>query len=221
MLIFRLHKYRQQFSEILSAHNTTRARFNRLWQIGLLCLFWVLPQSIYQAAKSCTIAQFHEFDFAKLHDPAKWDVIIYNYGQVDISFDRWIRIIGGVLLFLFFGMGQDAVTMYKSWLKKMGLLGLFPKLARQRRESQETLVSSTSSKASTAWRKTKDMFGKRHKEVSSDSDITLVSLASSITEASPEKTMATSHETILIPAHEMQLPSQAKTANKQVSYQDV
>ena len=38
-----------------------------------------------------------------------------------VSFDKWIIIGAGLLLFLFFGLGQDATTMYKGWMVKAGL----------------------------------------------------------------------------------------------------
>ena len=38
-----------------------------------------------------------------------------------MAFDKWIVIGAGLLLFLFFGLGQDATTMYKGWIVKVGL----------------------------------------------------------------------------------------------------
>ncbi|KAL8825350.1 MAG: hypothetical protein Q9170_007825 [Blastenia crenularia] len=46
-------------------------------------------------------------------------VMVPQHGVVPV--DRWITIVLGILLFLFFGLGTDATKMYRKWLLKLRL----------------------------------------------------------------------------------------------------
>ena len=70
-----------------------------------------------------------------------------------VQFDRWIRIALGFTVFFCFGLGQDAIAMYRDWLLKCGLGKIFPKLRRQQQTSRtpgrnlDSRTESFSSKA--------------------------------------------------------------------------
>lgn len=67
------------------------------------------------------------YSFAAEHQ-ADWGYIqiIPSGGQV--IFDRWIRVVASYLVFLFFGLGDDALRMYRLWLRKIGLGKIFPSI---------------------------------------------------------------------------------------------
>jgi pheromone a factor receptor len=47
-----------------------------------------------------------------------------------VRFDRWFSITTGFVIFLFFGLGKDALEMYRSWLVMIGFGKCFPSLTR-------------------------------------------------------------------------------------------
>lgn len=177
LLFVRLYRYRRQFRTILEASNTSRARFQRLWQLSTICLLWVIPQSIYMTVNNSLIP-YHPFSFSQVHDPATWDQIIFNDKPFAVSPDRWIRIGGGILLFVFFGVGADAVTMYKGWILKSGVGRFVPSLLNEPSTPRSPLDSTTDSRTSKAWSKTKAMFSSRRGSKGNDT-------GSSVTATSP------------------------------------
>lgn len=73
-----------------------------------------------------------------------------------VLYDRWTNLGCGLLIFFFFGLGKDAVGMYREWLVKLGLGGCFPVLL-QTEHSQRGVLSSDHSKIplrrKTSWSK--------------------------------------------------------------------
>jgi len=51
-----------------------------------------------------------------------------------VAFDKWIIIGAGLLLFLFFGLGQDAAIMYKGWMVKVGLDKHWERMRKNKKE---------------------------------------------------------------------------------------
>lgn len=45
-----------------------------------------------------------------------------------VYFDRWIHIGVGFAIFVFFGIGKEALSMYRGWLLKLGFGAIFPRL---------------------------------------------------------------------------------------------
>jgi pheromone a factor receptor len=60
------------------------------------------------------------YSWSNIHGPAFGEIIKIPTGGV-LKPDRWIPIALSVLLFVFFGLGQDAMKMYRSFLKGIGL----------------------------------------------------------------------------------------------------
>ena len=61
-----------------------------------------------------------------------------------VAFDRWIQVGAGMLVFVFFGMGQDAVKGYRKAMRKVGLGKVFPSLVRGGSASPQSVASRTS-----------------------------------------------------------------------------
>lgn len=64
------------------------------------------------------VHHYQPYTWARVHG-GNWNTVILLPGKGNVPFDRWIRIGGGFLIFLFFGIGTDAVILYKSWLLKI------------------------------------------------------------------------------------------------------
>lgn len=88
----------------------------------------VLPIQLYLFS-SAIFTDLLPYDWDAIHAPG-WSERIYlvpTYGN--LQFDRWIHFLMGFALFLFFGLGKDAVTMYRGWILSIGLARLFPSLS--------------------------------------------------------------------------------------------
>lgn len=84
----------------------------------------VLPIQLYLFSTALSM-KFIPYDWEKIHGPG-WSqriILVPTYGN--LLYDRWFHILMGFALFLFFGLGKDAVTMYRGWMTSIGLDGLF------------------------------------------------------------------------------------------------
>lgn len=127
-----MHKYRKEFSAILtsSSSNLTKSRFLRLFIMSLTLIIIFLPCQFYILYRNATFPHL-PYSWTAIHGPMWWDVtLIPTFGVV--AFDHWIQLAVGYAVFLFFGMGADAMRMYRNWLLKMGFGRIFPNLYRQR-----------------------------------------------------------------------------------------
>ncbi|KAI9677432.1 MAG: a-factor receptor [Caeruleum heppii] len=176
LVIARLRKYRQQFSVILSSTNSNmnRSRFLRLFIIATTLLLIFLPLQLYVFAVNLSFPK-HPYSFKELHGP-QWSHIIMVPTGGQIIFDRWIRVASGFLLFIFFGIGGDALDLYRNWLVVLGVARLFPSLKSPRRRP-----SSGSSRMGTWGSRARLLFRK-----SSQATATTVSMQSMRTSGSNE-----------------------------------
>ncbi|KAH6622252.1 pheromone A receptor-domain-containing protein [Boeremia exigua] len=130
LLLFRLFRYRREFSRLVSARNTTRSRFLRLFLMCMVFLFTVVAYSVYSFYYFCNAMVTYELD------TAWWDSIEGDKRKVILKFrsdgavhvDKWGQIGLGYIAFLLFGTGTDAYNTYKKMLLAIGLGKLFPSL---------------------------------------------------------------------------------------------
>ena len=93
------------------------------------------------------------YSWSRIHGPSWWHIILIpTVGSV--TFDRWIQLAVGLTVFVFFGLGNDAMSMYRRWLLKLGFGKVFPALRQQtqasdRRPSTGSETGSFSSRAYT------------------------------------------------------------------------
>ena len=62
-------------------------------------------------------------------------------------YDRWIWLTGGVVVFVFFGFGRDAINMYRTGLQAIGLHKIIPNLSSDHQASITATISSFNSRA--------------------------------------------------------------------------
>ncbi|KAK4983391.1 a-factor receptor [Elasticomyces elasticus] len=152
LLLYRLIRYRVAFNSMMSLNSTTKSRFSRLFLISLTILLGFVPLQMYVFYRNIIYPHL-PYSWSAVHDPYAWSQIVVVPASI---FDRWARTVAGILVFLYFGLGKDAVGMYKTWLLATGLKEIFPRL--NLRSSPGTLKSSITTLGSKAklfrWRKT-------------------------------------------------------------------
>ena len=158
-----MHRYRKDFSDVLSSSNSnlTKSRFLRLFILSMALIIVVLPTQCYVLYQNSVVG-FLPYSWEAVHGPHWNDIELFPAGGT-VLFDRWIQIAVGFALFPFFGLGQDAQTMYRKWLLKIGFGKVFPCLHRQTSASHRQ-GSSTSGHAHSLGSRTRLLFHKKHSE---------------------------------------------------------
>lgn len=123
LLIVRLYRYRREFSRLVTARNTTRSRFLRLFLMCMVFLIVVVPYSMYPFWYYCNEMVLRGGDYQ--YSPGM--IFTFPSGG-EIHVDKWGQIAMGYITFLLFGTGTDAHNTYKKMLLAIGLGRIFPSL---------------------------------------------------------------------------------------------
>ncbi|KAK2782907.1 a-factor receptor [Onygenales sp. PD_12] len=128
-VIYRLFKYRRQFSYIISiSSKTSKSRFIRLMALSLIILLGSLPTQLYVFYSNVKLSlPWVPYSWKEVHGP-EWAVIEKVPMGGVVFYDRWTQVTCGFLLFIFFGFGKDATMMYRTFLLRIGLGRFFPSL---------------------------------------------------------------------------------------------
>ncbi|KAL4890353.1 pheromone A receptor-domain-containing protein [Aspergillus ambiguus] len=122
LVLYRLHKYRTQFGNILGSANSnlSKSRFLRLFFLSFVMLLAIIPTQIFVVYKNIQYSYpWHSYSWRSAHPPS-WGVITKWRSDGEVFFDRWIPIASGFLFFVFFGCGNDAATIHRSILRFLG-----------------------------------------------------------------------------------------------------
>ncbi|OJJ41543.1 hypothetical protein ASPWEDRAFT_147264 [Aspergillus wentii DTO 134E9] len=133
LVLLRLHKYRSQFGDILSASssNLSKSRFIRLFLVSFVMLLCILPVQAFVLYQNVMLSlPWHPYSWSSFHGPG-WGTIIKVPTKGDVFFDRWVPIGSSFLGFIFFGFGRDAIKMYRSILYHLGFGHCFPNISPQ------------------------------------------------------------------------------------------
>ena len=127
-----MRKYRRNFSEILvsSNSNLTKNRFLRLFLLSIVLIATFIPLQFYVLLVNWIELPLLPYSWNLVHGPQWQDITLVPTGG-SVYFNCWIEIALGFGVFLFFGLGQDAQTLYRKWLLKIGFGRVFPSLYRQ------------------------------------------------------------------------------------------
>ena len=144
IVVYRLIKYRRQFSSILSMSSSqfSKSRFIRLFALATTLVLIFLPLVIYILVLNLPMAH-GSLRWKSIHSPGWSKSIIMVPTQGNVRFDRWVEIAAGFTVFIFFGFGRDAMLMYRSWLLGLGLGRVFPRLKHPHIEGKPARLSST------------------------------------------------------------------------------
>jgi len=131
LIIVRLRLYHTRFDSLMQASNTTKSRFLRLLLLSMTLVFVLFPIQVYISFENWP-RHPHPFKWSEIHDYAAWANIFAVSSGGMVSRDRWVQIVCGFLIFVFFGMGREAMAMYKSWAKAVGLDKVFGRLQKKK-----------------------------------------------------------------------------------------
>lgn len=137
-----MRRYRQEFAAVLGStgSNLTKSRFKRLFLMSATLTLIVLPVQFYVLAQN-TSFPFIRYNWSAVHGKS-WQDIIMRSTQGTVYYDRWVHIAIGFTMFLFFGLGAEALKMYRGWLLTCGFHKIFPQLLRQSPSSRNASTSS-------------------------------------------------------------------------------
>ncbi|KAF2181807.1 STE3-domain-containing protein [Zopfia rhizophila CBS 207.26] len=144
LLIYRLYRYRREFSRLIAARDTTKSRFLRLFIMSAMLIVLVLPYSIYVLYFN-TNQTVDEYSWSGVHGPG-WNSVVKVPMAGQVQYDVWGKIAVGYIAFFVFGTGSDANNLYKKMLCSIGLGKVFPNLYRMSESG-----SSTPSSVSRRW----------------------------------------------------------------------
>ncbi|KAF1983484.1 STE3-domain-containing protein [Aulographum hederae CBS 113979] len=167
LVLFRLYRYRRDFSRLLQHNSTTRSRFFRLFIFSLLIVLGFLPASIM--AFIANVSEKHTaYSFDETHADFDQIVLVPSYGQV--FWDKWVEIACGFLAFAFFGTGADALRMYSHWLGKTGIAKVLPTIEPRTRDQEQTsrIGSATWASLASVSGKAKNVFGRKDSHIGTE-----------------------------------------------------
>ncbi|GAD97393.1 a-pheromone receptor PreA [Paecilomyces variotii No. 5] len=147
LVMYRIIKYNREFGAILSGSrgsSLNKTRFLRLFCMASVMLLAILPTQAYVLYVDIQLSlPWHDYSFTRMHGP-EWNTIIKVATHGQSFFDRWIPIGGILVLFVFFGFGKDATSMYRSIFTKLGVDRWLPAKSHSDIYSGKTTSSSGS-----------------------------------------------------------------------------
>ncbi|KAF2847309.1 STE3-domain-containing protein [Plenodomus tracheiphilus IPT5] len=126
LLIYRLYRYRREFSRLISARNTTKSRFIRLFILCMITVVAYTPYTIWLLVTMCGAIK-DPYDWDRIHGP-QFNTIMRIPALGQVSIERWIQVATGYVIFFVYGTGADAHNLYKKMLLLVGLGKWFPSL---------------------------------------------------------------------------------------------
>lgn len=119
-------KKQKEFQSVLkdSKSSITLSRFIRLIGISSVMVMVYLPLNIYLLSKNISeiLASKIAYSWSSVH---QWNTDVIIVSNDSISFNLWLSPSNGIAIFIFFGMGSDALAMYKEIAKKLYITSCF------------------------------------------------------------------------------------------------
>lgn len=121
---------RKDVKDILRCTNSglNIKRFARLLIFSVLIVIALVPVAIYYFISDFTLFE-GKFVWSEIHNQYWGEIFFFDFG-IEIVYDRWVNIALSVITFLLFGLGSDALQMYKNGLCMVGLGRLFNRSTR-------------------------------------------------------------------------------------------
>ena len=105
--------------------STRKGCFFRLFLLSVILIVAILPLSIESVYRPASTG-LHPYSWTETH--SNWGpLMLPTFGQL-AQWDGVVSIICGYLVFICFGIGKDAIEMYKGWLRYFGLEKYFSAL---------------------------------------------------------------------------------------------
>ncbi|KIX10035.1 uncharacterized protein Z518_01116 [Rhinocladiella mackenziei CBS 650.93] len=120
--VVRLWRHRTQMSSVFSnTPGVTRSRFTRLFALAFALLVIYCPLAIYTFSANAVIPT-HMYSWSYVHPPDWPERIIKRPTSERFGLNRWAQVATAYMLFIFFGLGHEAIHMYKSCLRELKVL---------------------------------------------------------------------------------------------------
>ncbi|KAI5309422.1 a-factor receptor [Ascosphaera atra] len=122
LTVYRLYKHYRDLKHLIStSSHKHRARFIRLLClcIVLLCIYLPLQTYVFVANVEVSVSTA-PYSFSKSHSPG-WSSPKFTPSFGQVRFSCWFMIVAPYIIFILFGIGKDAVKLYKQTLEKVGL----------------------------------------------------------------------------------------------------
>ncbi|KAH9872594.1 hypothetical protein J1614_004987 [Plenodomus biglobosus] len=126
LLVYRLYRYRREFSRLISARNTTKSRFIRLFILCMITVVAYTPYTFWLLFTTCKAIK-DPYDWKRIHGP-EFNTIMKIPALGQVSLEKWIQVATGYVIFLVYGTGADAHNLYKKMLLRIGMGKCFPSL---------------------------------------------------------------------------------------------
>jgi pheromone a factor receptor len=118
----RLCHHRRQMSSVFSTTPpANKSRFLRIFALATALLAIFLPLTIFSFAQNVRTPK-HVYSWSHVH-PADWADQIYfdvdgraGGSLSQIALDRWAFVVAAYISFALFGLGHEAMEMYKRWI---------------------------------------------------------------------------------------------------------
>lgn len=140
LVLFVFYQKRKDVKDILYCTNSglNLTRFARLLILCFVIILIMLPLSIYGLVQNAQQLQGH-YDFKSTHSSALWNVII----KADLGkplYTVWIYVLASYLVFLVFGLGSDALSIYVKVLRTMKLGFIVDYIGSYYQKNRETKI---------------------------------------------------------------------------------
>ncbi|KAL8700689.1 MAG: hypothetical protein Q9201_005318 [Fulgogasparrea decipioides] len=113
----------------------TVSRFQRLFLLSSALVLIYLPIQLYIIYRNATVLPLIPYSWSLIHGKDWMNIVMVPMHGV-VPLDRWITIVLGIFIFLFFGLGSDATKMYHKWWLKLDLGTNFPGIRGQASATQ-------------------------------------------------------------------------------------
>ena len=127
LLVYRLYRYRRDFHNLVTARNTTKSRFVRLFILSMVVILVYLVYCLYLLVEACLIVK-DPYSWATIHNPNQFNTILRIPVHGNVEMAKWVQIVTGFIIFALFGTGVDAHNLYKIMLVSIGAGRIWPSL---------------------------------------------------------------------------------------------
>jgi pheromone a factor receptor len=150
------------------------------------------------------------YDWNSVHSPQFTSIVkVPAYGKV--SFERWMYVCTGYVIFFVFGTGTDAHSLYKKMLLGIGLGKVFPSLYRTSNGGSNTQHSFIKSWGSSLSTKAKSMFFSKSLDTMTSTVDDSTRNNSVVLDSIPRLKHVTSEERVLVSRQQQTLPNTKRT----------
>lgn len=145
--MIRLRRHRGRLSSTLSSNGSSfnARRFLKLFIMSISFLILYLPVTLAYFYLNLPIPLV-PYSWSRVHAPESWKPIIYltTLQKPRLQYYGWTPIAMGFFVFLYYGMNNEAIDMYRKFIGKLGFARIWPSLLQPREIQRRASTSRTS-----------------------------------------------------------------------------